>query len=103
MSDFEFLSVSFEFEGCNYYSLIRRKRKQGDNEYVITIMNGKLEKLLYGNHIIKEVNGQLVSEQEPPNPKQAQLKKAILDALRNFLIASRQKTTAESLTVRVNH
>lgn len=85
MGDFEFLSVSFEFEGTEYNSLIRKKRKSDHNEYYITIMNGKLEKLLFGNHILKEVNGVLEIDHIIPSDKQSQLKLAIAKALKNHL------------------
>ena len=53
----KFLIVGFEFCENVYYSLIWCKKKKDCNEYKITVMNGDLEKLLYGNHIIKEENG----------------------------------------------
>lgn len=85
MSDFEFLSVQFEFEGGTYYSLIRRKKKVSGIEYHITVMNGKLEKLLYGNHIIKQVNGVLQADVSTDDKKLMQLKQIITNALQKYL------------------
>ena len=56
------ITVGFEFCEKIYQSIIRVKVKKGFNEYKITIMNGDLEKLLYGNHVIKEINGFLQIE-----------------------------------------
>jgi hypothetical protein len=85
MSDFEFLSVEFEFEGAKYSSLIRKKKKINCIEYHITVMNGKLEKLLYGNHVVKEVNGKLQEDCVSGDKKLVQLKQAITSALNNYL------------------
>lgn len=85
MNDFEFLSISFQFEGAGHNSLIRKKTKGDHNEYYITVMNGKLEELLFGNHILKEVNGVLQIDQIIPSDKQSQLKLAIARALKKHL------------------
>lgn len=85
MSDFEFLSVEFEFEGAKYNSLIRKKKKLNWIEYHVTVMNGKLEKLLYGNHIIKQVNGKLYDDCVSDDKKLVQLKQAITGALNKYL------------------
>lgn len=85
MSNFEFLSVEFEFEGGKYSTLIRKKKKMSGIEYHVTIMNGKLEKLLYGNHIIKQVNGKLSDDCVSADKKLVQLKQVITRALQNYL------------------
>lgn len=85
MGDSEFLSVSFQFEGTEQHALIRKKRKADHNEYYITVMNGKLEKLLFGNHILKEMNGVLQIDQIIPSDKQLQLKLAIANELKKRL------------------
>lgn len=88
MSDFEFLSVEFEFEGGKFYSLIRKKKKINCIEYHVTVMNGKLEKLLYGNHVIKQVNGALDGGCLSEDKKLVQLKQAVTKALENYLLAA---------------
>lgn len=85
MSDSEFLSVSFQFEGTEHSSLIRKKRKTNHTEYSITVMNGELEKMLYGNHILKEKEGVLQIDDIVPSDKQSQLKLAIAKALKTHL------------------
>ena len=87
MGDSEFLSVSFQFEGTEQHALIRKKRKTGHNEYYITVMNGKLEKLLFGNHILKEINGVLQTDPVVPADKQSQLKLAIAGELKKHLVS----------------
>lgn len=92
MSDFEFLSVAFEFEGEQHNTLIRKKSKIGSTEYHITVMNGDLEKLLYGNHIIKETGGVFQADYTTEDTKMLQLKKAITKALQQYL--AREDTAA---------
>jgi hypothetical protein len=53
-------SISFNYRESQYEALIRVvKQKEDRKEYRITIMNGELEVLLYGHHLLKEENGKL--------------------------------------------
>jgi hypothetical protein len=89
------LTVGFEFRDVFYYSLIRVKDKAVGTDYEITVMNGKLEKLLYGNHVIKQRNGCLVVEVTEPT-EQGLLKQSIAEALSNFLhVPLEQKMSTE--------
>lgn len=57
-----FMMLAFEYSNALHYCLIRYKALQKHNEYAITIMNGDLEKLLFGNHILCEREGVLFLE-----------------------------------------
>lgn len=75
-----FQMVSFEYSGSLYYSIIRSKTYNDYTEYYITIMNGQLENLLHGNHIIKEINGSLqleISENKEQNIIKERIAKAL--------------------------
>lgn len=79
------LSLGFEFKG-NYYSFLARlKEKETVTEYHITVMNGELEKLLYGNHILSGTNGRIDIERPAEINDQAQLKIQIARALNVYL------------------
>lgn len=78
------LNIGFEYKGCIHYSLIRVKEKENCIEYQVTVMDGNLEKLLYGNHIIKEVNGQLEIDL-PDDNEQRELKTTIAQSLNAYL------------------
>lgn len=78
------LNIGFEYKGCIHYSLIRVKEKENCTEYQVTVMDGNLEKLLYGNHIIKEVNGQLEIDLPDDNEKR-ELKTTIAQSLNTYL------------------
>ena len=79
------MSLGFEYKGREYYSLIRVKARNDKTEYHVTVMNGDLERLLYGNHVIREVNGELEIEAIPPSSEQCKLKKQIAEALNRHL------------------
>ena len=78
------LSIEFEYKGSFYYALIRVKDKTY-REYHITVMNGPLEQLLFGSHIILEVNGRLQVDLPAEHNEQGKLKLAIASALREYL------------------
>lgn len=78
------LTVGFEFRDIFYYSLIRVKESNLGTDYQITVMNGNLEKLLYGNHIIKKRKGFLQIDADDTT-EQDMLKVSISEALSKFL------------------
>ncbi len=76
--------VVFEYCEGLYKSLVHCKTKKTCKEYRITVMNGELEKLLYGNHFIKEINGRLQVE-VTENSTLDSLKASIAHALGKLL------------------
>ncbi len=85
-----FLILGFEYNDAIDYCLIRYRVKAECNEYVITIMNGELEKLLFGNHVIREKEGSLQLE-TTENGQQNKLKEQIAKALGELLNLPVQK------------
>lgn len=79
-----FLVLGFEHNNVIDYCLIRLKIKGDCNEYAITIMNGKLEKLLFGSHTITEKDGCLLLEASD-NKEQYRLKEQITKSLGELL------------------
>lgn len=79
------MSLGFEYKGKEYYSLIRVKERNENTEYHITVMNGELERLLYGNHILNLVNGSLRLDDLSDNSEQCRLKRQIAEALDKHL------------------
>jgi hypothetical protein len=79
-----FLILGFEYNNATDYCLVRYKANGDCNEYVITVMNGELEKLLFGNHIIREKEGCLQVEQTE-NGEQNNLKEQIAKALGDLM------------------
>ena len=80
----DMLPVKFEFRGTGYEALIRVKVKETKTEYYITIMNGELEKMLFGHHILTEENGLLLPGSAPDDDIR-QLKQTIAEALKHCL------------------
>jgi hypothetical protein len=87
MNIVKLLSIEFEYRDSFYYALIRVKDNEF-REYHITVMDGTLEQLLYGNHIILEVNGRLQVDLPSQRNEQGKLKLAIASALRDYLVNS---------------
>lgn len=80
------LSIGFEYKGIFYKALARLKELGAKKEYHITVMNGELEKLLYGDHVLIESNGQLLlAHSISPGKDIADLIKAIATALEAYL------------------
>jgi hypothetical protein len=75
------ISLAFIYKSKVYYALIRTKKCEDKTGYYITIMNGDLEMMLYGNHIILETEGKLEPEQKIISTEVAHLKHCITEAL----------------------
>jgi uncharacterized protein YqgQ len=74
----------FQYGAVIDYCLARCSMFQGRKEYAITIMNGELEKLLFGQHIIFEKEGCLQAE-ITGNEVQNRLKESVATALAGLL------------------
>lgn len=61
----EIISIEFKYRHATYYALVRVKEKDDCTEYHVTVMNGRLEQRLYGNHVFVETDGQLHIEPVP--------------------------------------
>lgn len=78
------LPIKFDYRGIGYEALIRVKEKETRTEYHVTVMNGDLEKMLYGHHVITEVNGRL-QPGDVADAEIARLKNSITEALDAYL------------------
>lgn len=79
-----FLILGFDYLNTIYYCLVRFKAGKDYNEYTITIMDGELERMLFGHHVLLEKNGgvELVST---GNNIQDKLRESIAKALCELL------------------
>ena len=75
----QIISIEFQFRQKNYYALVRIKDLH-PTEYHVTIMNGSLEKLLYGHHIFIEEDDHLVID-PIPEKEAGELRQAVGMAL----------------------
>jgi hypothetical protein len=75
------VSIAFPFRGSFHSVLVSVKELNNQVQYRLTIMNGDLEKLLYGCNIINEVNGDLELDDCDGNLEKWELKKQIVTAL----------------------
>ena len=75
------ISLEFQYKSKRYYALIRVKNHNEQRIYSITIMDGELERLLYGHHVLIEKNDGLHSITDIDNSEVAALKECITLAL----------------------
>lgn len=79
------IAIGFDFHGQHYNAAIRVIPKTDGNEFHITVLDGKLERLLYGNHIIKETAGVIQADAVWANKEQSELKLIIAAHLGKYL------------------
>jgi hypothetical protein len=79
-----------------YYALIRTREDGEKRLHSITIMNGDLEQLLYGNHIIMEKDGCFQSALPIVNKEIGELKQTIINAFCRYVQATSRREPNES-------
>lgn len=89
-------SIEFVHHSRTYYALIRIRMYPLKRQYYITIMNGDLESLLYGYHIIDENDGHLIPVRRVMNPEIASLQYCIIKALSEHLKKAGQDLPAQT-------
>lgn len=81
----EMISLSFVYNSATYQALIRIKSRDQRTEYHVTIMNGDLEKSLWGYHVIVEESGMLLEEGDIFDEKVYELRQSIITALHEYV------------------
>ncbi len=79
------ISLEFKYRARMYCALIRTKEESESRLHSITIMNGDLERLLYGNHVIMEKDGCFQSALPVVNKQISELKQTIINALCRYV------------------
>ena len=79
------ISLEFKYRSRIYYALIRTKEDGESRLHSITVMNGELERLLYGNHIIMEKEGCFQSALPLVDKQIGELKQCIINALCRYM------------------
>ena len=90
------ISLEFKYHSRMYYALIRTKEDRDMRLHSITIMNGDLERLLYGNHVIVEKEGCFQSALPVMNKQIGDLKQSIINALCRYFQATSPHQSKES-------
>ena len=79
------IAVPFEFNDKEYCDLVRIKSSKDGGEFHVTIMNGELERALYGHHVFIYNDGVLharsVAENHQLSSLQEKIGWAIIDHL----------------------
>jgi hypothetical protein len=79
------IHLSFEFKDRHYDAAIRVRQGAQGREFTITALDWDLERLLYGNQVIQEVDGALQANVLPENKDQIELKLIIAARLSEYL------------------
>jgi hypothetical protein len=79
------ISLEFTYRSKTYFALVRTKINEKKISYVVTVMNGDLERLLYGHHKIVDENGVLLSDRDISDGRVMELKECITRALCDHL------------------
>ena len=79
------ISVEFTYRSRMYYALVRTKEDGDKRLHSVTIMNGDLERLLYGHHVIVEKDGCFQSALPVLNRQISELKETIINALCRYV------------------
>jgi hypothetical protein len=75
------ISLEFFYRSKMYYALVRTKPHEEGKMHSITVMNGDLERLLYGHHVIIEKRGRFLSVSDTTDKEITELKQCIINAL----------------------
>lgn len=79
------LAVPFEYNKKEFCTLVRVKPGMEQTELEVTIMNGDLERMLYGNHVFHYKNGDLIADIPAKEKEKALLQLQIGQALKNYI------------------
>ena len=77
--------LSFDFKGRPHQALISMQQKSGGREFAVTGLDEDLERLLEGNHIIRETDGTLEADVLADKKEQTELKLIIASRLSEYL------------------
>ena len=79
------IDIEFDFRGHHHDAFVRIWEMDKGREFQVTIMDWELERVLYGNHTMKEVNGAIQANVLPENKDQTELKLTIAAKLGHYL------------------
>jgi arginine deiminase len=82
----DIFTVEFQYNNKSYSALVRIKNLDSHTRFCITVMNGDIERKLYGNNFLTIKDGQLVSiSDKEMSPEVALLQSAIAGSLEKYL------------------
>ena len=79
------IHFSFDYRDRHYDAAIRVRQKARGREFAITALDWRLERLLYGNQVIQEVDGALQANVLAEKREQTELKLVIAAQLSQYL------------------
>jgi hypothetical protein len=79
------LSIPIQYNGLEYYGLVRFIPGNNCMQVRVTIMNGAIEKLLCGNNMFEYRNGLIVDDVQNGSKETVELRRAVKDALQKHI------------------
>jgi len=79
------IAVPFKFNDNDYCALARVKKSAEGQEFHVTVMNGELERALYGHHVFVYENGVLQARSVAENHQLSQLQEKIGWSILDYL------------------
>ena len=89
------IAVPFEFKDKEYCSLVRIKTTPHGREFHVTIMNGDLERALYGHHVFVFEDGVLHARSMAENHDLCSLQEKIAWEILNHVSQHREETASQ--------
>jgi hypothetical protein len=80
------VALPITYNGTEYYSLVSFIKRDNCMQLRVTIMNGDLERLLYGNNVFEYSDGRLIADLDSCKREVATLKRTIANALESYLV-----------------
>jgi hypothetical protein len=81
----EKFTLPFEYNDRSYSAAFVVQETPGGKVFVVTPLDGELNRILSGNAIIREINGRLETNVLPEHVEQARLKLVIASRLSEYL------------------
>lgn len=75
----------FNFQQTSYKAIANPYRKGGNGCFRITVMNGELEKLLFGNNILSLTENRFLNNEKTDNPDLKELQQILLHTFTRHL------------------
>lgn len=78
-------AIEFEWESQQYSGIVRAHAKDDIEEYHVRIMNGRLDRLLYGHHVFRVQDGAVLQQEHSPGAHVQALHRVVRQALLAWL------------------
>ena len=83
----EIFPIEFEYDHQVYFGIVRARQKEHTIELKVRIMNARIDRIFYGNHVFKVKDNHIVPEERTRDGKVAVLRSLIQHSIEQRLIS----------------